>query len=55
MTVEQVIQEYRKKFGEYPNFNGSDFDEAYPVEIVLAAIESGIRINQPELSMSVKA
>jgi|14BtaG_2_1085337.scaffolds.fasta_scaffold138410_1 hypothetical protein len=55
MTVEEVIQQYRKKFGEYPKFNGSQFDEPYPIERVLAAIETGIKIDEPELSMSVKA
>jgi len=55
MTVEDIIQEYKKRFGRYPDFNGSSFDEDYPVERVLNALESGVPISEPQIPEGIKA
>lgn len=55
MTADEVIKEYYKKFKELPQFNGSRFDEPYPIIEVLEAIELGVKIKEPELPQDVRA
>jgi hypothetical protein len=55
MTDNSILERYKQVFGEYPVFTGINFDDDFPYEKLINAIDTGIAYIEQEVPEGAKA
>lgn len=55
MTVNPILERYKERFGEYPVFTGINFDDDFPYDELMNAIETQIPYTEQQVPDGAKA
>lgn len=55
MTVNPILERYKERFGEYPDFTGINFDDDFPYDELVKAVETGVAYREQAVPENAKA